>query len=311
MYKRQLQKVTKINDPTDENEMETKRYQTKELIDSMLHKFESTKKKSHNLARRPASSDSLLKLVSGKDWPKIYSRIDRTFIPDYASSSDEEEETITVEEIRKRRLKKREQQCGGSIIILLSDHRSQKGMTRFAIVAEPLRKPYLIKTSTEERNSWKNKVPSNPKKFKKAPRISTQVAVKRRKEVIPLTMEVEPEVIRDIRRDTQKSVKSNTKVEEIVVTDTVKSEDMSDFRYNSASIRSTLPEAALLDSISSCTASETSPSSSENVVTMGSNIDPSLEVVSSPGEKNFVTTHNGVTTNSDINILPVRKRKKA
>ncbi|QHS72389.1 Sas4p [Saccharomyces paradoxus] len=306
-----LQKVTKINDPTDENEMETKRYQTKELIDSMLHKFESTKKKSHNLARRPASSDSLLKLVSGKDWPKIYSRIDRTFIPDYASSSDEEEETITVEEIRKRRLKKREQQCGGSIIILLSDHRSQKGMTRFAIVAEPLRKPYLIKTSTEERNSWKNKVPSNPKKFKKAPRISTQVAVKRRKEVIPLTMEVEPEVIRDIRRDTQKSVKSNTKVEEIVVTDTVKSEDMSDFRYNSASIRSTLPEAALLDSISSCTASETSPNSSENVVTMGSNIDPSLGVVSSPGEKNFVTTHNGVTTNSDINILPVRKRKKA
>lgn len=40
-----LQKVTKINDPTDENEMETKRYQTKELIDSMLHKFESMKKK--------------------------------------------------------------------------------------------------------------------------------------------------------------------------------------------------------------------------------------------------------------------------
>lgn len=305
-----LQKVTKINDPTDENEMETKRYQTKELIDSMLHKFESMKKKSRNLARRPASSDSLLKLVSGKDWPKIYTRIDRTFIPDYASSSDEEEEKITVEEIRERRLKKREQQCGGSIIVLLSDHQSQKGMTRFAIVAEPLRKPYLIKTSTKERNSWKNKVPTNPKKFKKAPRISTQIAVKRRREVIPLTMEVEAEVIRDIRQDTQKSMKLNVKAEEISVTETVKSKEMNALRNNAASISPTLSEKAPLGSISSCTASQISQRSSENVGAIINNINPNLAIVPSCNEKTFVKTHNGMKTNSGINILPVRKKKK-
>ena len=305
-----LQKVTKINDFTDENEMETKRYQTKQLIDSMLHKFESMKKKGHNLARRPASSDSLLKMVSSKDWPKLYSRIDRTFIPDYASSSDEEEEKITVEEIRERRLKKREQQCGGSIVVLLSDHKSQKGMTRFAIVAEPLRKPYLIKTSTEERNLWKKKMPSNPKKFDKEPRILTQVAMKRRKEVIPLTMEVEPEVIRGIRHKVQESVSPNAKVKEIFMTKDVKMKNMNDSSGNSASLGSAISKTGLLDSISACSASETSPGTSKNIVGMDTNIGPSLSIVPSLGKEKFIDAHNGITSDSDINILPVRKRKK-
>lgn len=74
----------------------------------MLYKFEFMKKKSCNLVRRLVLSDLLLKLVSGKDWFKIYIRIDRIFILDYVSFFDEEEEKIIVEEIRERRLKKRE-----------------------------------------------------------------------------------------------------------------------------------------------------------------------------------------------------------
>ncbi|CAI4055603.1 hypothetical protein N7582_000382 [Saccharomyces uvarum] len=306
-----LQKVTKINDPTDKNEMETKRYQTKELIDSMLSKFESMKKKSYKLARRPASSDSLLKLVSSKDWPKLYTRIDRTFIPDYASSSDEEEDDIIVEEIRQRRLKKREQQCGGSIIILLSDHQSQKGMTRFAIVAEPLRKPYVIKTSLAERTLWKTKAPLNPKKFKKAIRAPTQVAIKKRKLVIPLTMKVEPEIIRDIKQEIQASLKSNTIEEEMVMADTDKSEVTNNSRDAPAPLIPTVPETTPFDYTFASTASETLPSSSENIVTVGTNIETSFTIVSSVDEDKFVKAHNGIISDSDITILPVRKRKKA
>ncbi|EJS42346.1 sas4p [Saccharomyces arboricola H-6] len=307
-----LQKVTKINDLTDENEMETKRYQTKELIDSMLNKFESMKKKSHKLARRPASSDSLLKLVSSRDWPKLYTRIDRTFIPDYASSSDEEEDNITVEEIRQRRLKKREQQCGGSIIILLSDHQSQKGMTRFAIVAEPLRKPYLIKTSIAERNLWKKKVPSNPKKFKEASiPVSTQIAVRKRKIVIPLNMEVEPEVIRDIGHEIRDSIKSVAKEEEIVVTEADEWKVARGIKDGSAHTLSPVSKTTLSGCTSASIASETLLSSSESTIAASTNIEPSLATVPSLNEDNFVKTHSCIISDSDITILPVRKRKKA
>ncbi|CAI4058408.1 hypothetical protein SKDZ_04G3950 [Saccharomyces kudriavzevii ZP591] len=306
-----LQKVTKINDPTNENEMETKRYRTKELIESMLNKFESMKKKGHNLARRPASSDSLLKLVSSKDWPKLYTRIDRTFIPDYASSSDEEEDKMAVEEIRQRRLKKREQQCGGSIIVLLSDHQSQKGMTRFAIVAEPLRKPYLIKTSITERNLWKTKVPLNPKKFKKASRISTQVAVRKGKIVIPFTMEVESEIIREVGHAKQNIVKSNAREGEMVMTRANKQKGENALRNNPASIVSTVSKVALLNSTSASTPLETLLSPSDNTVTASTNIEQSFTVTPLLSEDNFVKTHHGIISDSDITILPVRKRKKA
>ena len=123
-------------------------------------------------------------------------------------------------------------------------------------------------------------------------------------------MEVEPEVIRHIRQDTQKSMKLNVKAEEISVTETVKSKEMNALRNNAASISPTLSEKAPLGSISSCTASQISQRSSENVGAIINNINPNLAIVPSCNEKTFVKTHNGMRNLTQVLIFCLSARKK-
>ena len=174
-----LQKITKINDPNDDAEMKLKRSQTKDYIRAMLDKFEMIKKHSSVLQRHKRGN----KVDPFEKWPQIFDYIDRSFIRDYDSSTDEEEENLTAEEIRVRRRHQREEKCGGSIYLGLSFNKMEN--STFAIVAEPLRRPYVIKSSSEERRLWKSLNLSN-KKFRHYKKLAHQTAKKKGKHVIPL-----------------------------------------------------------------------------------------------------------------------------
>ena len=174
-----LQKITKINDPNDDAEMKLKRSQTKDYIRAMLDKFEMIKKHSSVLQRHKRSN----KVDPFEKWPQIFDYVDRSFIRDYDSSTDEEEENLTAEEIRVRRRRQREEKCGGSIYLGLSFKKMEN--STFAIVAEPLRRPYVIKSSSEERRLWKSLNLSN-KKYRHYKKLSHQTAKKKGKHVISL-----------------------------------------------------------------------------------------------------------------------------
>ena len=182
-----LQKVTKINDPTDDDEMTRKRAQTIDSIKFMLEKFNLMKRKSIGLTGiQKATKGKNAKINPLRSWYKIYKRVDRSLIyPEYHSSSDEDEEEMEIDNIRNHRRKLREAQCGGSIIITL------KNSSNYAIVAEPLRGPYVVKASGKEKRSWK-KLLKGGKKFKYHPPLSNQVAtpIRRRKVTFTLNKEV-------------------------------------------------------------------------------------------------------------------------
>ncbi|CCD22269.1 Sas4p NDAI_0A01110 [Naumovozyma dairenensis CBS 421] len=176
-----LQKVTKINDPTDDDEMTRKRAQTKECIESMLEKFHSMKRRSNGLTGIQKGGKGK-KINPFRNWNKIYSKIDRTLLyPEYHSSSDEDEDAMDIDTVRAHRRALREGQCGGSIIVTLNPS------IRFAIVAEPLRKPYVVKASPKEKKRWKQQI-KNPRPFSYHPELLGQIAVPVRKVKIPFTL---------------------------------------------------------------------------------------------------------------------------
>lgn len=182
-----LRKVTVVQDPYNEQEILRKKELTKQYINSMLEKFEAMKKRGNMLVR----NYKVGKIDPSKDLSKIYDRIDKRLVINYHSSSDEEEEDLTAEEIKNRRRKKRQQQYRGSLIIQLTMS-SQGPYARYAIVAEPLKKPYIIKVSQEERKKWKELMNDAPEKFAYYPQLPNQIAVPQRKVIIPSTLTQEP-----------------------------------------------------------------------------------------------------------------------
>lgn len=180
-----LRKVTVVNNPNDDAEMLRKKELTKQCIDSMLDKFEAMKSRSSILARNYKRD----RIDPSKDLAAVYNRIDRRRIVNYHSSSDDEEEELSAEQTRIHRRQKRQEQCRGSIIIQ-STLNPLGTKARYAIVAEPLRKPYVVKVSLAERNAWKKHMSNAHKKFKYRPRLADQVAVFQRKVQIPLTLTV-------------------------------------------------------------------------------------------------------------------------
>ncbi|QLL31906.1 hypothetical protein HG536_0C00730 [Torulaspora globosa] len=178
-----LRKVTVVNDLNDEAEILRKRELTKQCIDSMLEKFEAMKRRSSMLARNHKRN----RIDPSKDLAAVYNQVDRRQIINYHSSSDEEEEGLSADQIRAHRRQKRQEQCRGSIIIQLTLN-PQVANARYAIIAEPLRKPYVVKVSQAERNAWKKQMNNVPKKFKHHPHLADQVAVFKRKVPIPFTL---------------------------------------------------------------------------------------------------------------------------
>lgn len=181
-----LKRITVIQNPDDKDEMERKRLLTKETIDSMLVKYQ-TMKKNRTIALKNHRSG---KIDPVKCWPQIYRNIDRRVVLGYHSSSDEEENKMDADRIRAHRRKRRENQCRGSIIIQLT-MAPQSHQTKYAIVAEPLRKPYVIKISNEERQAWIKQMQGSPEKFIHYRELPSQIAVPKRKVAIPLTLDKE------------------------------------------------------------------------------------------------------------------------
>lgn len=182
-----LKKITVIRNPNDENEMERKRLLTKDTIDSMLRTYH-TMKKNRTIALKNHRSG---KIDPVKHWPQIYNCIDRRVVLGYHSSSDDEEIGMDVDEIKSHRKMKRQKQCRGSIVIQLTmaPHSYQ---TKYAIVAEPLRKPYVIKISNEERQKWNKQMQGAPEKFIHYTELPSQIAVPKRKVSIPFTLNQRP-----------------------------------------------------------------------------------------------------------------------
>ncbi|CCK68146.1 Sas4p KNAG_0A04750 [Huiozyma naganishii CBS 8797] len=178
-----LQKITKINNPDDTVELDTKRRKTKIAIRGMLDKYDLTKNNSHVLHRSKRYTPKL-----GQRRMDLYQNVNRRYLAQYHSSSDDEEATLSVEDIRSRRLKKREQDCSGSIFI--STGYGQKSCSRYAIVAEPLRKPYIIKTSNAEKETWK-RLKSTTKEFSYKTKPANIVGKMKQKIPIPLTFHPE------------------------------------------------------------------------------------------------------------------------
>ncbi|CCF56907.1 hypothetical protein KAFR_0B06110 [Kazachstania africana CBS 2517] len=179
-----LSKVTKINDQENMEELQLKKKLTRETIKSMLDKFHLMKKNSNMLYknRRISKNDSPQK------WTDLYKHVNRRFVQNYESSSeDEEEENLPIEELRNLRKKRREAKCGGSIIIGIGMNQL---VNKFAIVSEPLRKPYVIRCSAKEK-SLMRKVEKLPKRYRYLPSLRTQTAKFKQKTLISRVLTIE------------------------------------------------------------------------------------------------------------------------
>ncbi|SMN19853.1 similar to Saccharomyces cerevisiae YDR181C SAS4 Subunit of the SAS complex (Sas2p, Sas4p, Sas5p), which acetylates free histones and nucleosomes and regulates transcriptional silencing [Maudiozyma saulgeensis] len=177
-----LAKMTKINDPTDMGELNEKRQMTMDKIMNMLDKY--------NLMNEHASilqkHKSKFKINPLIDYSKIYRTVDHLLLDNYESSSDEDEEELTTEQIRAHRLKKRTKTCGGVITIGLKTRELRE---QFAIIAQPLKTPYVIKLTTKERDQLSANQPLR-RVFKYSRTLKNSLAKLKHREAIPVTMTV-------------------------------------------------------------------------------------------------------------------------
>lgn len=176
-----LPKITVINDINDENEMNMKREATISYIQSMLDKYKEMKLRSSLISKNYRRSN---KIDLIREWPKIYKKIEKNLIIDYDSSSDEEEDSMNIEQIRKHRLQTREIKYGGTIKIGLASGDNDKLHTktkyrRYAIIAEPLRNPYVIKLSAREKKEWNESPSKVDEKIIYYQEFPSQIAVKK------------------------------------------------------------------------------------------------------------------------------------
>lgn len=183
-----LRQVTVINDFNDEEECSRKKELTKKCIRTMLDNFEAMKQRRSMVTRGVKRN----RIDPARDLPKVYNKVDRRLVINYNSSSDDEEEGISAEDIRRHRRQKRQEECRGSVIIQLSMKPNVANL-KYAIIAEPLRKPYVIKVSQAERKTWRVQMENAPKKFEYNPPLANQTAKFKRKVTIPLTLSAKDE----------------------------------------------------------------------------------------------------------------------
>lgn len=226
-----LQKVAVINNPNDDEELLSKKKMVKRHIRALLKRYNRMQKRNHVLNKEMKG----IKLIPIRRTPKIYRNLDRKCDVEYHSSSDDEEDESDIDnaEIHRRRLLRREAQAGGSIVIGLNSH--SLNSSHFAIVAEPLRKPYLILSSPEERKIWKS-LTGMPKYLKYGSQLNDQIAVMKQKVPIPLTLTVDDlakkqlpdvEVNTDVI-DTENSDNWAAEAPEEIVTESTTTEDKQD-----------------------------------------------------------------------------------
>lgn len=147
-----LPKITVVKNVDDEEELERKKTLTQETIHAMLQKYKDMKKtiSIHSRKQRNLMIDPFSKIE------RMYSKVDRSSVVGYNSSSDTDEESMDIADIRSRRKQIRQKTFGSSIVVPLSLHTGPH--SRFAIVAEPLRHPIVIRLTKQERLSLFNMV---------------------------------------------------------------------------------------------------------------------------------------------------------
>ncbi|AAS54359.2 AGL132Cp [Eremothecium gossypii ATCC 10895] len=178
-----LQQITVIGDASDAKELESKRKKTQIAIADMLTKFRDMKRRINVHSRN--YRHAMCNVMSNPSL--LYRKVDRTMVLGYTSSSDEEEEDMDIEQIRRRRRLQREKKFAGSLVIQLTN--TTKMNARYAIVAEPLRAPYVIKYTREERNHYRKLLQDGPARFTFLTPLEDQVAIFKCRKMIPLTLD--------------------------------------------------------------------------------------------------------------------------
>ncbi|CAB4253936.1 similar to Saccharomyces cerevisiae YDR181C SAS4 Subunit of the SAS complex (Sas2p, Sas4p, Sas5p), which acetylates free histones and nucleosomes and regulates transcriptional silencing [Maudiozyma barnettii] len=175
-----LAKMTKINDPTDDDELGEKRQMAMNKIMDMLDKYKLMNEHASILQK----NKSKFKINPLTNYTKIYRNVDHLLLDNYESSSDEDEEEFTTEQIRIHRIKKRTESCGGVITIGLKTFEVRE---HYTIIAQPLKKPYVIKLTSKEKKKLSNIEPQR-RVFKYSRTLKNNVGKLKHRDVVPVTM---------------------------------------------------------------------------------------------------------------------------
>lgn len=193
-----LSKIAKINDMNDQDELKKKKRLSKLLLKNMLGRYRVMKKHKINLQKEIKK----IKPVPTTRMFQLYTNVDRKCTVEYQSSSedDSEDDKLDIDDLREKRLLKRERKTAGTIFI--GSSLTSLGKSTTAIVAEPLRKPYVILPTISEKRKW-SELPTLPEELKYNPRIVNQEAEYKRKVIIPLTLKLDKQLL--LKKETNKN----------------------------------------------------------------------------------------------------------
>lgn len=156
-----LPKITVINNVTDEVELLHKRELTQQAIRSMLDKYKDMKHRISLLQRKQRH----IMIDPHKQLDKLYSNVDKSLIIGYHSSSDEEENDLDVYQIRTRRKMMKHRIFAPTLIVPLSVPLAPTNF-QYGIVADPLKSPFIVKFTKEERLKYLNKDKDFTKRYR-------------------------------------------------------------------------------------------------------------------------------------------------
>ncbi|GMM56388.1 Sas4 protein [Maudiozyma humilis] len=206
-----LLRATHVAHPDDPDEMLRMRARTQRRLAQMLHSYRRMQRRAAALRHKSGSSAAGGASARGKtqgrpgkgaldparDWARMYRRVDRLFVEGYGASSDEDEEAMAPAEIRAHRDRARRAACGGRITVGLT---AGPQPPMFAIVAEPLQQPYVLKLTTQERREVVRA--GIPQKVFRYPGAATQAAATvRRRVAVPRTFVLSEEQKREYARE--------------------------------------------------------------------------------------------------------------
>ncbi|GMM57917.1 hypothetical protein DAKH74_045330 [Maudiozyma humilis] len=193
-----LLRATHVAHPDDPDEMLRMRARTQRRLAQMLHSYRRMQRRAAALRHKSGNGSAAAGasargktqgrpgkgvLDPARDWARMYRRVDRLFVEGYGASSDEDEEAMAPAEIRAHRDRARRAACGGRITVGLT---AGPQPPMFAIVAEPLQQPYVLKLTTQERRDVVRA--GIPQKVFRYPGAATQAAATvRRRAAVPRT----------------------------------------------------------------------------------------------------------------------------
>ena len=207
-----LLRATHVAHPDDPDEMLRMRARTQRRLAQMLHSYRRMQRRAAALRHKSGSGSAAAgasargktqgrpgkgALDPARDWARMYRRVDRLFVEGYGASSDEDEEAMAPAEIRAHRDRARRAACGGRITVGLT---AGPQPPMFAIVAEPLQQPYVLKLTTQERREVVRA--GIPQKVFRYPGAATQAAATvRRRAAVPRTFVLSEEQKREYARE--------------------------------------------------------------------------------------------------------------